>query len=112
VTPEDQPTLFDSARLARDSALTQVEDASDEAWRDRALTAVLVTARLLPEFFSDDVWRVGGLDRTREDRALGPVMLRAARLGWCVKTDRVRPSVRSHLSGKPVWRSLIHRQEG
>lgn len=25
----------------------------------------------------------------------------------CVKTDRVRPSVRSHGSGKPVYRSLI-----
>lgn len=53
------------------------------------------------------MWTVGGLTGTREDRALGPVFQRAARKGWIVKTDRVRPSVRSHLSGKPVWRSLL-----
>jgi hypothetical protein len=54
------------------------------------------------------VWETG-LDCTREDRALGPIMQKAARLGWCIKTDRVRPSRRSRMSGKPVWKSLLYK---
>ncbi len=38
---------------------------------------------------------------------MGAVMLKARRLGWCERTNRTRPSVRSNLSGKPVWRSVI-----
>lgn len=111
--PEGQASIFDQptvagASAARDSALAHVEEAADELWKERAYTAVLSTARRLPEFISDDVWDTGGLDSTREDRALGPILQRAAREGVAVKTDRVRPSVRSHMSGKPVWRSLIY----
>lgn len=96
------------AAAARDRAMTQVTENADTAWRSRALEAVRRTAELRAEFIVDDVWDVGGLESTREDRALGPVMLAARRAGWIRKTDRVRPSVRSHLSGKPVWLSLIH----
>lgn len=103
--PPPLPTRGDAAR-DRDVALQRVDDAADVDWKELALEAVRITAVRLPEFISDDVWATG-LPRTREDRALGPVFLRASRLGYCQKTDRVRPSVRSHLSGKPVWRSLI-----
>jgi hypothetical protein len=103
----DQATLFDAALKARLEALAAVDDHAEPEWKDEALEAVYRTAVRLPEFISDDVWD-SGLPRTREDRALGPVFMRAARLGWMRKTDRVRPSVRSHLSGKPVWRSLIY----
>lgn len=104
----DEPlTLFDAAQLGREQGLQRVEQAAEPEWKDVAFEAVRTTAQRLPEFISDDVWEIGGLESTREDRALGPVFLRASRAGICVKTDRVRPSVRSHLSGKPVWRSLI-----
>ena len=101
---------FDHAKRARDDALERVERNAMEAWKREALAAVERTCRELPEFFADDIWD-RGLDSTREDRALGPIMRTAARNGWCVKTDRVRPSKRSHLSGKPVWKSLIYGQE-
>ncbi len=101
--------LLEAARAERDQALRQVDDAADPDWKDVAYAALERTARLLPEFISDDVWATGGLTSTREDRALGPVFRRAARDGLCVKTDRTRPSVRSHLTGKPVWRSLIYK---
>jgi hypothetical protein len=90
----------------RDRILEAVDQATDEQWREAALAAVQRTCEQQAEFISDDVWR-NGLDSTREDRALGPIMLRAARAGWCKKTDRVRPSVRSHGSGKPVWKSKL-----
>lgn len=101
-------TLFEDAAIAREQALRQVDENADPDWKDLALDAVRRTCEQRSDFISDDVWEVGELPQTREDRALGPVMLRASRLGWCVKTDRVRPSKRSHLSGKPVWRSLLH----
>jgi len=46
-------------------------------------------------------------DSTHNDKALGPVMLKAKRLGMCTKAGTLRPSLRSHLSGKPVWISRL-----
>lgn len=99
-----------NARRGRDQALASV--AGDAVWQKQALDAIRKTCEARPDFISDDVWEVGDLDSTVEDRALGPVMRRAARNGWCERTDRTRPSVRSHLSGKPVWKSLIHVADG
>jgi hypothetical protein len=104
----DQLTL---AAAARDDAVQRVDDHADVDWKDQALDAVRRTCEQRAEFISDDIWEVGNLPSTREDRALGAVMRKAARNGWCIKTDRVRPSVRSHLSGKPVWSSLLYAQE-
>lgn len=96
-----------TATLQRDQAIDQVDENADETWKLAALEAVKRTCLQLPEFISDDIWDTGELKSTREDRALGPVLLEARRRGWARKTDRVRPSVRSHLSGKPIWQSLI-----
>lgn len=98
---------LEQAIADRDRALAQVDRNADQEWKDRALQAVRQVCISSAEWHSDDVWATG-LDEPREARALGPVVLRAIRNGWCVKTDRVRPSVRSHGSGKPVYRSLIH----
>jgi hypothetical protein len=103
----DRQLMMDLSGKARDVALKRVEEASDAAWEERAYQAVKQTAQLMEEFISDDVWEQTGLEAPREARALGPVFLHAVKAGWIRKTDRVRPSVRSHLSGKPVWRSLI-----
>jgi hypothetical protein len=102
------PAIVEETR----AAILQVEQNADAEWLETALLAVERTCRKLEYFISDDVWDFGELESTREDRALGPVMMRAKRNGWCVKTDRLRPSRRSHLSGKPVWRSLIAMKEG
>ena len=91
-------------------ALQLVDEHADPRWKEDALEAIRQTAETMPAFISDDVWE-RGLRQTREDRALGPVFMRAKRLGWIEKTDYVRPSVRSHLSGKPVWRSLLYFQQ-
>jgi hypothetical protein len=88
--------------------LDAVEDATDEQWRADALAAVRRVCLACPDFISDQIWE-HGLESTREDRALGPIMLTARKNGWCEKTNYVRPSKRRHGSGKPVWRSLIYR---
>lgn len=91
-------------------AIKRVDENADDEWKQTALEAVRRTCEQLPEFISDDIWDQG-LDSTREDRALGPILMKAKKEGWCVKTDRLRPSVRSHLSGKPVWKSLLFQEE-
>jgi hypothetical protein len=108
----EQEDLFQRAKRERDDALEDVHDAAAPSWTAQAMRALIRTAETLQEFISDDVWRVGALEPTRENRALGPIFLSAAKEGWITKTDRVRASVRSHLSGKPVWRSLIYKGRG
>ena len=100
------PTLFDALH-ERDEAMQRVDQAADADWKALADEAIRLTCLTRPEFHIDDVWVVGNLPATREDRALGPRMRAAAKAGLCVRTDRVKPSVRSHGSPKPVWRSLI-----
>lgn len=102
-----QMTITD-ALLQRAQAVDQVDKNADAVWKDAALAAVRRVCELRADFHVDDIWTLTDLPSTREDRALGPVMLKAARLGFCRKTDRVRPSARSHGSGKPVWQSLLY----
>lgn len=90
--------------------IRQVEEHATDDWKQQALNAVEATCRRLETFISDDVWE-SGLKATSEDRALGPMLIVARKAGWCQKTDRVRSSKRSHMSGKPVWRSLIYKGE-
>lgn len=109
--PSEQLDLFAQAAEQRQAALVRVEEHADDGWLSQALEAVRQCAQRYPEFISDVVWEYTDLPHTREDRALGSVFLKAARQGWIKKTDRVRPSVRSNLSPKPVWRSLIYERE-
>lgn len=92
-----------------DTVLEAVDGATDTDWKAEALDAVRRTCEDMAEFISDEIWSHTGLASTREDRALGPIMRTAARMGWCVKTCYTRPSKRSNLSGKPVWKSRLYR---
>lgn len=107
----DRQLALSLAAQARDVAIERVAEASEPDWQGKAFVAIRQTAEAFPEFISDDVWSHTGLEQPREGRALGPVFLHAVKAGWIRKTDRVRPSVRSHLSGKPVWVSLIFGQK-
>lgn len=103
---EHRPDPLARARHQAERAMERAAAHADQAWLDEALEAVRRTCLRLEDFIGDDVWETG-LSMPREARALGPVMMRAARLGYCVRTDRVRPSVRSHGSPKPVWKSRL-----
>jgi hypothetical protein len=97
---------LDEARAQAEHAITAVELCSNREWAAIALEAVHQVALSRETFISEEVWDTG-LPSTREDRALGPVLRKAAVLGWIRRTDRTRPSRRSHGSGKPVWASQI-----
>jgi hypothetical protein len=108
-SPKGHRSLHERARATRDLGLERAARGTDSSWGAQFLKAIYKTATTLQEFISDDVWRIGGVFPTRENRAAGPIFRDAVSKGWMVKTDRMRPSVRSNLSGKPVWRSLLYR---
>ncbi len=101
----DQFTLF-AAAAARDDGMVRVDAHALPEWKHDAWAFIVDYLRSHPELFVDDLWEAG-LPHTREDRALGPLFNRAARRGLMVKTGRYRASVRSNLTEKPIWRSLI-----
>ena len=75
-------------------------------------TWVLQQTANVPEFFTTDaVW--DGLEvEPTEPRALGPILMRAARKGLCEPTDQYRNSRRVQCHARPmrVWRSLTYGQ--
>lgn len=107
------PSLFDldAARQARDAAIAQAAANADTAWFDAALRSVSWLAMTQEHFTTDDVWAVL-VDRdeaTHEPRALGAVMQRARKLGYCVPTDRYQNSARPDCHSRPVrvWESSL-----
>ena len=102
-----QLSLLEAA-AARDAGMAQVDDHADPEWRDAAYDALRRYLERHAEFFAADFWRDTDLPWPREARAFGPVVLRAARARWIVKTGEYRPSQHSHLGGMAVWRSLLY----
>lgn len=95
------------ALAARDAGMTAVADAADPDWMSAAWDALVLWLRTHDEFFVDDFWAGSGLQEPRESRALGPIVQRAARQGLMEKTGEFRKSVRSNMTEKPCWKSLI-----
>lgn len=94
------------ARVERDAAIASVERHAIAEWRVAALAFLTDYLEHHDEMFVDDLW-AAGLPSTREDRALGAVFQLAARKGLMRKSGRYRASIRSHLTEKPVWESLV-----
>jgi hypothetical protein len=112
----EQFDLF-SAREAKRDGMERVELNADERWKAKMYEAVIAVARSQPYFTSDDVYFHAlrrGLDAvTHDDRAFGPVMMRAAREGVCVKANCAPvPSRRRtlHASPRSVWSSLLYKK--
>jgi uracil-DNA glycosylase len=95
----------------RDLALAQVADAADPTWMEAAWDALVSYLQTHKTWFSDDFWAETDLVRPRESRALGPVVLKAARQGLMKKSGEFRPSVASNMQSKPIWDSLIYKAE-
>ncbi|MET3995016.1 hypothetical protein ABID65_006682 [Bradyrhizobium sp. S3.9.2] len=104
------------ANAAKKTAMDQVEANASAAWSSLMLDLVFETCVNREQFTADDV-----IDRydaisddkpvTHEPRAFGPVMMRAAKLGWCRKANVAPlPSRRRslHASPRAVWESLIY----
>jgi hypothetical protein len=109
--------VTNEAKAARDEGMARVEDAATEGWAEAMLDLVEEVARKRPRFTSDDVFDLSqdrNVPHTHDLRAFGPVMVRAARKGFCVKAN-VAPvasrRVSLHASPRAVWDSLIFEGE-
>lgn len=100
-------------------AIATVDAGASEKWKAAALQIVEDLALTNDTFTTDEVWdELKARDiRTPEHRAMGPVMVRAAKLGLCeietcgtcgttkvmTKTEREE----AHKMDIPVYRSLV-----
>jgi hypothetical protein len=103
-----QQSLFDVAIAARDRGIEHAWTGAHEEWRARAwdvLVSYLETHRTM---FADDLWSAG-LPETRENRALGPLILRAKSAGLIIDSGVRRVSIRAHAQRHVVWLSLVYR---
>ena len=73
--------------------------------------AVAFVCRTRSDFIVDDVWRAMSNSRPDEARAMGAIILKAARAGLCERTTEYRISAQKQCHGNPrvVWRSLVYR---
>ncbi len=110
-TASDHPTLpflttVEAATAGKDVGMAHAAEAASD-WVAAAYDAVATYAQHHEFFHADEFWTWGldhGLEVPEQPKALGPVIARAARDGVLDRTNAAAPSVRSHLSLKPVWR--------
>tara|TARA_R110000803_G_scaffold188813_1_gene251277 strand:- start:371 stop:703 length:333 start_codon:yes stop_codon:yes gene_type:complete len=105
-----QDDLFDSLSgiALRDKAIRNVAKHTDEQWKEFAQSAVLILLKVceFEEFTTDEVWELmpPGVE-THDPRAMGAIMLEAAKSGLIVATDKYQPSKRAVCHRRPlrVW---------
>lgn len=95
-------------QAARDEAIARAHENAPKDWRARALIAVYELAKREPSFIVDRLWDF--IEKPREPRAAGGVMLDAARRGWIVRTSEYRNSEQDTTHGNPrvVWNSNLY----
>jgi Zn finger protein HypA/HybF involved in hydrogenase expression len=81
----------------------------NEAFMRAAVKALTKVARKHKHFSTDEVWAALGKVKTMEPRALGSLMLQAAKQGAIEATDRTVKSTRPECHKRPVrvWKSLL-----
>ena len=93
-------------RAKRDGGMENVTRGTDEAWARATAIFIRDYCRRHEKMFCDDLW-AAGLPVPREARALGPIIMNAVRDGVIRRSGRVRPSIHSNMTPKPVWISLL-----
>ena len=83
---------------------------SHAEWVVRAKEALRLYLCSHSTFFVDDFWSSEVIEFPYNGKALGPVVQHARRKGWMRKSGRFRCSMRSNMTEKPVWESLIYHQ--
>jgi hypothetical protein len=82
---------------------------SKSEWAKHAIKGVITTARLRPQFSTDDVWY--SLTKAPEEpRTMGVIMLWAQKLGIIEPLSEWHPTLRASAHRRPVriWRSKIY----
>lgn len=100
-------TLFDKQET--DDAIQQGLDNADEEWKSLALQAVFDCCVEKDRFTADDIRFVLTDDqaKTHDRRAMGGIMKKAQKNGWCKATGVHIKSKFTHGHLHQVWESLI-----
>jgi hypothetical protein len=108
------PETFNAAaaRAAKEEGMQRADEHAPADWKLRARRTVETLCRSRETFTADDVWGAG-LEKPHEPRALGPVMLRARKDGWCEPTGRTVKSriPEHHQYPMTEYRSLLKPKE-
>ena len=96
-------------QMSLEEAIALVEENADQEWMSAAMYHVRVLCGHHSEFTTDDVWARLQHVETKEHRAMGAVMRKAAKAGWCVPTERFVKSQRPECNRRPicVWQSRL-----
>jgi hypothetical protein len=104
------------AKRLKKASMKQVKENANPEWSALMLELTRQSLMDFPQMTTDEpIFRYEAIEDpnkpvTHEKRAMGPVMNKAARLGYCRRTDRVTPSRRPKLHHSPIciWESLIY----
>lgn len=95
----------------RDAGMQLADDAANEDWKQLADKALYLVCHSQAELTVDDVTEILQENdvHTKNLSALGAVMKRGQKAGWCVPTDRVTQARRpeQHRCSRRVWVSKI-----
>ena len=107
---EHQIDLWETQRR-KEEGMDNVEGGSSIIWGKFADEAVYQAALHNRHFIVDKVWEYmsPGAPSTNDNRAMGPVMSRAAKKGLITATNRLEPGrqIKSHGNPRRLWQSLI-----
>jgi len=103
----------DLAQRGKESGMERVEAGSNPLYREEAYRQLTLIAYRQPELVSEDVTLAMRRTeyKTRDERVIGVVMMKAARAGVIRKTGRYRLRELGHLGPTPVWESLVYQGE-
>ena len=110
----EQATIdFDAGQAGKEDGMHRVAVNANTDWADAALKVVHHYAKHNPHVTVNDLWE--GMETlgltTHNNKAGGPVFLKAARNNWIEKTSETRVSSRPsrHKGDVRVWRSLLYK---
>ena len=98
----------------RERAITRADSGVTETWKMHAARIIKATARVYPEFTSEEVWEMGLRKPSfgsPDGDALGPALRRAAKAEIIQSTGRLTTETlrpQRHNNPKRIWRSLIY----
>ena len=105
----------------REIGMRRAEAGAGQAWNDETTELLRRYLEQHEYLFADHLWEVGLQHPTNSSRALGPIILKAARNGWIETVKGVDipgfttiTSVMSPSNGqkKPIWKSLLYVDDG
>lgn len=102
--------MFVEAERKKELGMARAESGADQDWLDAANSCIVTMAQTRESFSG---WEVTQFLRdlkitTPNERALGPLLIKASKAGLIEKTERHAKNPLAHNCPSPVWRSLVH----